>query len=79
MLVICFIYRASLDQMVENLPWCGVPGFNSWVRRISWRKEWLPTPVFLPGEFHGQRSLYSNDICMFKCQSKGILSIDTEK
>ena len=22
-----------------------------------WRKEWLPTPVFLPGEFHGQRSL----------------------
>ena len=24
-----------------------------------WRKEWLPTPVFLPGEFHGQRSLAS--------------------
>ena len=24
---------------------------------IPWRKEWLPTPVFLPGEFHGQRSL----------------------
>ena len=25
--------------------------------KISWRKEWQPTPVFLPGEFHGQRSL----------------------
>jgi len=24
--------------------------------RILWRREWLPTPVFLPGEFHGQRS-----------------------
>ena len=26
------------------------PGFNPWVREISWRREWLPTPVFLPGE-----------------------------
>ena len=25
--------------------------------KISWRREWLPTPVFLPGEVHGQRSL----------------------
>ena len=25
--------------------------------RFPWRREWLPTPVFLPGEFHGQRSL----------------------
>jgi len=24
---------------------------------ISWRRAWLPTPVFWPGEFHGQRSL----------------------
>ena len=23
----------------------------------TWRREWLLTPVFLPGEFHGQRSL----------------------
>ena len=25
--------------------------------RFPWRREWQPTPVFLPGEFHGQRSL----------------------
>ena len=25
--------------------------------RFPWRKKWQPTPVFLPGEFHGQRSL----------------------
>ena len=31
--------------------------FESWVRKILCRKEWQPTPVFLPGEFHGQRSL----------------------
>ena len=28
-----------------------------WVGKIPWRREWQPTPVFLPGEFHGQRSL----------------------
>ena len=27
--------------------------------RFPWRREWLPTPVFLPGEFHGQSSLVS--------------------
>ena len=32
-------------------------GFNLWVRKIPWRSEWLLTPLFLPGEFHGQRSL----------------------
>ena len=32
-------------------------GLNPWVRKISWRRECQPTPVFLPGEFHGQRSL----------------------
>ena len=37
----------------------GRPGFNPWVGKISWRREWLPTPVFLPGEFHGQRSLWA--------------------
>ena len=26
--------------------------FNSWVGKISWRREWQPTPVFLPEEFH---------------------------
>ena len=29
-----------------------IPGW-----KIPWRREWLPTPEFLPGEFHGQRSL----------------------
>ena len=32
-------------------------GFNPWVRKIPWRRAWQPTPVFLPGESHGQRSL----------------------
>ena len=32
-------------------------GFNPWARKISWRKAWQPTPVFLPGKSHGQRSL----------------------
>ena len=32
-------------------------GSNPRIGKIPWRREWLPTPVFLPGEFHGQRSL----------------------
>ena len=32
-------------------------GFDSWVRKIPWRGKWQPTPVFLPGKPHGQRSL----------------------
>ena len=35
----------------------GKPRFSPWVRKIPWRREWQPTPVFLPGEFHGQRIL----------------------
>ena len=32
-------------------------GFDPWVRKISWRRKWQPTSVFLPGKSHGQRSL----------------------
>ena len=31
--------------------------FDPWVRKIPWRRKWQPTPVFLPGKSHGQRSL----------------------
>ena len=31
--------------------------FDPWVRKIPWRRKWKPTPVFLPGQSHGQRSL----------------------
>ena len=49
-----------MAQQVKNLPavqetqerWV-----QSWVKKISWRRKWQPTPVFLPGKFHGQRSL----------------------
>ena len=32
-------------------------GFEPWVRKIPWRRKWQPSPVFLPGESPGQRSL----------------------
>ena len=40
----------------ESTCQCRRHGFNPWVRKISWRREWQPTLVFLPGEFHEQRS-----------------------
>ena len=33
------------------------PRFNPWVGKIPWRRKWQPTVVFLPGKFHGERSL----------------------
>ena len=34
-------------------------GFDPWVRKIPWRRKWQPTPVFLPEESHGQRTLWA--------------------
>ena len=36
---------------------CRRHGFDPWVRKISWRRKWQPTPVFLPGKSHGWRNL----------------------
>ena len=36
---------------------CKRYGFSPWLRKIPQKRAWPPTPVFLPGEFHGQRSL----------------------
>ena len=41
----------------ESACQCRRPEFDPWVRKIPWRREWLSTPVFLPGKSHGQRSL----------------------
>ena len=46
--------------MVKNLPAKTGDmrqGFNPWVGKIPWRRKLQPTPVFLPGESHGQRIL----------------------
>jgi len=43
-------------QLVKNLPAMQETWVRSWVGKIPWRREGLPTPVFWPGEFHG---LYS--------------------
>jgi len=33
-------------------------GVDPWVRQIPWSRKWQPTPIFLPGKFHGQRNLH---------------------
>ena len=46
-----------MTQMVKNLPAPRRAGFNPWAGKIPWKRAQQPTPVFLPGESHGQRSL----------------------
>ena len=36
---------------------CRRPGFDPWTGKIPWSRKWQPTPVFLPRESNGQRSL----------------------
>ena len=43
--------------MVRNLPAMQENWVQSLGWKIPWRRKWLPAPVFLPVEFHGQRSL----------------------
>ena len=54
---------------IGGLPWwlsgkesacqCRKLRFDSWFRKIPWRRKWQPTPVFLPGKSHGQKGLES--------------------
>ena len=48
---------ASLVAQIKNLPAIQDTHPDAWVRKIPWRRKWQPTPVFLPEELHGQRSL----------------------
>ena len=62
------IIRASLvAQTINSLPAMQKTVFDPWVGKIPWRREWLPTPVFLPGGLHGQRGLVGHSPCCPKC------------
>ena len=50
-----YSWASLVAQLVIHLQ-CGRPGFDHWIGKIPWRREWQPTPVFWPGEFQG---LYS--------------------
>ena len=51
-------------QVVKNPPGGLNPlGSIPWAGKIPWRREWQPTPVFLPGELHGQRNLVGYSLC----------------
>ena len=64
-------FCASLvTQTVKNLPAMQETQVQSQVRKIPWRRAWQLTPVFLPGESHGQRSLVG-------CSPRGLKELDT--
>ena len=64
-IIMRFLIRSLMCS--GELPWwlsakesacqCKRHGFNPWAEKIPWRRKWLPTPVFLPGKSHRQRSL----------------------
>ena len=52
----CSAHIAAISHCLWLILQCRRHGFGPWVGKIPWRKEWLSTPVFWPGQFHG---LYS--------------------
>ena len=51
-------WASLVAQMAKHLPTIqGRPRFSPWIGKIPWRRRWQPTPVFLPGKSHGQRTL----------------------
>ena len=48
---------SQVALMVKNLPASAGHQFDAWVGKMPWRRAQPPTPVFLPGESRGQRSL----------------------
>ena len=46
-------FSSSFSSLIREIK----ARFDLWLRKIPWRSAWQPTPVFLPGESHGQRSL----------------------
>ena len=61
---------ALVVQSVKSLPAMQETQFNPWVREIPWRRKWQPTPVFWPGESHGQRSLAGYSPCSCKSRTR---------
>ena len=68
-LIICVTYVVYVGFLrgskVKNLPAkqrCKRCGFDSWVDKFPWRRSWKPTPVFLPGDSCGQRSLVGHGV-----------------
>ena len=59
--VVWVSWASLVAQLVRNLPALHErPGFDPWIKKIPWRRERLPTPVYWPGVFHG---LYSPWVC----------------
>ena len=75
-----YSWASLVSHLVKNLPAMQEASFNLWVRKIPWRRERLPTPVFWPGEFHGlhrpwcgkesdtsEQLSFQNIRCFFQC------------
>ena len=61
----------------QSLGWLGCR-FDPCFGKIPWRRAWQPTPVFLPGESHGQRSLGATVLAKSRTELKQ-LSMRTDK
>ena len=73
MVILSYIWTSDKQLIFNpSISWTGLPRWHSgrkpacqcrryrfslWVGKVPWRRKWQPTPVFLPGKLHGQRSL----------------------
>ena len=81
-MIICCFLKKKLSKYFGLARWlsrkesacqyrrCRRCGFNPWIGKMPWRREWQPTPVFLPGKCHGQRSLAGYSPCSHRESDK---------
>ena len=55
--LLTLLWASLVAQRLKHLPGIRETQVRSWVGKIPWRRQWQPTPVLLPGESHGGRSL----------------------
>ena len=62
-------WPSQIAQLVKNLPAMQETPVHSWVGKVPWRRERLPTPVFWPGKFHEPYSRWGHmsEFCTDKC------------
>ena len=61
----------------ESVCSAGDLGFDPCIGEIPWRRNWQPTPVFLPGKSHGEMSLAANSMGLQELDTTGLLNLPT--
>ena len=75
----CYPFTPGLSLVAQRVRslclQCRRPGFDPWVGKIPWKRQWQPTLVLLPGKSHGWRSLVVHGVAKSRTQQSDFTSL----